>query len=363
MGEARLTDFSESQNEWSRVIIEKPFGFSFDSANKLNEEIKNVLREKQIYRIDHYLGKETVQNIMMFRFANILFEPVWNRNYIDHIQITASEKLGVEHRAGYYEQTGILRDMFQNHLLQILALIAMEPPSGQDADTVRDKRVEVFKCFRSLSNPVMEQNTICGQYAAGFIDGNEVCGYRQEKNVNPKSITPTYAAIRFELDNWRWQGVPFYMRAGKRLEDRLVEVVVHFKRVPASIFTPLFADQLSANILKFRIQPDEGITIQFEAKHPGPKLCMSTVTMDFGYQKTFKTPPPESYARLLHDAMVGDQTLFARSDEILQSWRIIDPVIKYWEAKSHFDLPLYPAGSWGPKESDMLLAKSGRSWY
>lgn len=352
LGESGLMGRDCGKDEWVRVIIEKPFGRSLESAHELNQQVKSVLHENQIYRIDHYLGKETVQNIMMFRFANILFEPVWNRNYIDHVQITAAEDLGVEHRAGYYDFAGVLRDMFQNHLFQLLALTAMEPPSSMDANAVRDRKVDVFRSIRVMSPVEAIDNVVYGQYE----------GYRQEPGVRPGSRTPTYAALKFEIENWRWDGVPFYIRSGKRLPEKLVEISVHFKHVPTSIFKPLLADQLSPNVLKFRIQPDEGICMSFEAKHPGPKLCMSTVTMDFGYASTFGTPPPESYARLLLDTMLGDQTLFARSDEVEESWRNIDPVIKRLEEDPATPLHVYPTDSWGPKEADQLLVRQGRIW-
>jgi len=362
LGTSGLTEISRERSEWVRIIIEKPFGRSLESAHELNQKIKKVLRESQIYRIDHYLGKETVQNIMMFRFANILFEPVWNRSYVDHVQITAAEKLGVEHRAGYYEQAGVMRDMFQNHLLQLLALIAMEPPTSMDANSVRDKKVDVLRSIKRMSAYEVENNLVCGQYEAGTIDGKSVVGYREEPGVNPHSKTATYAAIKLELDNWRWQGVPFYIRSGKRMANRFAEISIQFKRVPTSIFKPLLAEHLSPNILKFRIQPDEAISMNFEAKHPGPKLCLSTVTMDFGYHETFGTGPPESYARLLLDSMLGDQTLFARSDEVEESWRNIDPFLDFCESKKEAPIVTYPAGSWGPKEADTLLASQGRSW-
>jgi len=352
----------DSGQGWVRVVIEKPFGSSLDTSEALNQSLRSSLSEKQIYRIDHYLAKETVQNILMFRFANILFEPVWNRNFVDHVQITASEQLGVEHRAGYYEQSGVLRDMFQNHLLQLMTLIAMEPPSGLDAEAVRSRRNDVLKSIVPMKEAEVIANTVIGQYAAGVIDTQRVPAYRAEKGVNPNSRVATFAAIRLELDNWRWQGVPFYIRSGKRLADRDVSVSVHFKRVPTSIFKPLLADQLAPNVLKFNIQPDEGITMRFEAKHPGPKLCMSTVTMDFGYQETFKAAPPESYARLFQDAMLGDQTLFARSDSVQEAWRVIDPIAEHWEKRSTDPIPTYASGSWGPAESEQLLARDGRHW-
>lgn len=362
LGESGLTRVDPGCADWVRVVIEKPFGDSFSSAHELNQKIRSVLHENQIYRIDHYLGKETVQNILMFRFANILFEPVWNRNYIEHVQITAAEAIGIEHRAGYYDQAGVLRDMFQNHLLQLLALIAMEPPSSMDANAVRDRKVDVFRAIHVMSPLEVADNAIYGQYSLGRVEGQEVPGYKDEPGVNSSSRTPTYAALKFEVENWRWDGVPFYIRAGKRLANRIVEIAIHFKHVPTSIFKPLLAEQLSPNVLKFRIQPDEGISMCFEAKHPGPKLCMSTVTMDFGYTSTFGTPPPESYARLLLDSMLGDQTLFARSDEVEESWRNMDPFIKHIEANSDVPLAVYAAGSWGPKEADQLLARHGHMW-
>jgi glucose-6-phosphate 1-dehydrogenase len=342
----------QNRGSWVRVVIEKPFGDSLKSARELNQDVRNSLHENQIYRIDHYLGKETVQNILMFRFANIMFEPVWNRNFIEHVQITAAEDLGVEHRAGYYESAGVLRDMFQNHLLQLLALTTMEAPSNMDANAVRDRKVDVFRAIRPMLPLDVAENVVYGQYD----------GYLREPGVRPESRTPTYAAMKVEVENWRWEGVPFYLRSGKKLPSKNVEISIHFKRVPTSIFKPLLADQLSPNVLKFRIQPDEGICMSFEAKHPGPKLCMSTVTMDFGYASTFGTPPPESYARLLLDIMLGDQTLFARSDEVEESWRYIDPIISHLEEDHSTPLSIYPAGSWGPKEADFLLARHGHVW-
>jgi glucose-6-phosphate 1-dehydrogenase len=363
LGESGLVSGHEKKTPWVRVIVEKPFGDSLETAVALNNDIKKVLREDQIYRIDHYLGKETVQNILVFRFANTLFEPLWNRSFIDHIQITAAETLGVEHRAGYYEGSGVIRDMFQNHLMQLLCLIAMEAPTSLQADAVRDRKIDVLRSVKILREDEMLANSVAAQYTAGKSNGTALKGYREEDGVNAASVTPTYAALRLELDSWRWQGVPFYIRSGKRLAQRVVEISVHFKSVPTSIFKPLSADQLAANVLTFRIQPDEGISMSFEAKHPGPKLCMSTVTMNFGYQETFKTPPPESYARLFQDAMLGDQTLFARTDGVQESWRIVDPFIKFWEGELKRQPRTYAAGSWGPAEADQLLQREDRSWH
>ena len=345
---------------WVRVVIEKPFGGDLASARLLNSMVHASFGEEQVYRIDHYLGKETVQNILMFRFANTLFEPAWNRAHIDHIQITSSETLGVERRAGYYDRAGVVRDMFQNHLMPLMCLIAMEPPTRFDADAVRDRRLDVMKAVRPFSEHDLDKNFVFGQYAGGVIEGGPVPAYRGEPGVPPESLTPTYAAIKLCVDNWCWQGVPFYLRSGKRLKERVTEIAVYFKQVPVSIFQPLPAEQLSGNILKFRVQPEEGISINFEAKHPGPKLCISTVTMDFDYRETFGTPPPEAYDRLLLDAMAGDQTIFARADEVEEAWSIFDPAVRYAEAGKPPEF--YPAGGRGPEASDAMLARDGRTW-
>ncbi|OIO00323.1 MAG: glucose-6-phosphate dehydrogenase [Elusimicrobia bacterium CG1_02_56_21] len=347
---------------WVRAVIEKPFGTDLASARALNALVHNCFSENQVYRIDHYLGKETVQNILMFRFANTLFEPAWNRNHIDHVQITSAETLGVEHRAGYYDRSGVLRDMFQNHLMQLLAMIAMEPPVRFEADAVRDKKVDVLKAVRPFGEKELAGNFVRAQYAAGVMDGKPAAAYRAEPDVPADSATPTFAALKLEIDNWRWQGVPFYIRSGKRLGARLTEIAVHFKNVPVSIFKPLPADQLCANVLRFRIQPEEAITIRFEAKKPGPKLCISTVNMDFNYREGFGTPPPESYGRLFLDAMTGDQTIFARADGVEESWNILEPVLARAAADGVKGLAFYPAGSWGPAESAALLARDGREW-
>ncbi len=362
LGEAELNQPPGDNRPWVRVVVEKPFGTDKPSAQQLNRDFHSVLDECQIYRIDHYLGKETVQNIMMFRFANILFEPAWNRNYIDHVQITASETLGVEHRAGYYEESGVLRDMFQNHLLQLVALIAMEPPSLFSADPIRNNKIEVFKSIRPFTRATIDRDTVRGQYSAGTAGGKSTPAYRAEKGVKGDSTTATYAAMRFEVDNWRWAGVPFYVRSGKCMAERVTEIAIQFKHVPVSIFQPIPAEQLAANVLRFRIQPDEGITMSLEAKYPGPKLCLGTVKMDFNYQKTFSMAQPESYARLLLDSMTGDQTLFSRSDGIEECWQILDPVLNKWKKDGEKGLHFYPAGSWGPGEADTLLSRDDRTW-
>lgn len=350
LGRAGLS--TEAKGVWSRIVVEKPFGYDLASAQELNHVLHRPFREQQIYRIDHYLGKETVQNILMFRFANAIFEPVWNSRYIDHIEITAAETDGVGHRAGYYEKSGVLRDMFQNHLFQLLSLIAMEPPSSLTPDAVRDEKSKVMASLCGLDCAKNPDWAIRGQYE----------GYRKEEGVAPKSSTETFAALRVEIDNWRWHGVPFYLRSGKSMAERVTEIVVEFKHVPTSIFRPLMADQLAPNVLRFRIQPNEGISLRFEAKHPGPKLCMSSVTMRFDYDESFGVHPPEAYARLFLDVMLGDQTLFARQDWLTHAWSFLDPVLTHWAAQKGQGLNFYPAGSWGPKASDDLLAREGRTW-
>jgi glucose-6-phosphate 1-dehydrogenase len=361
LGMARLTQPRQKEG-WVRLVVEKPFGRDLDSAKRLNNALYEVFNESQIYRIDHYLGKETVQNILMFRFANAIYEPLWNRKYISHVQITAAEADGVEHRAGYYEQAGVLRDMFQNHLFQLLSLVAMEPPVSMEANALRDETAKVVASLRPLGILERVQSAVRGQYAAGSLGNGSVPGYREEPGVNPQSTVETFAALRLELDNWRWQGVPFYLRSGKRLARRVTEISVQFKHVPTSIFKPLMAEQLSSNVLHFRIQPNEGISLCFEAKHPGPKLCMSTVTMEFNYQEAFGTPPPEAYTRLFQDVMLGDQTLFARKDWLNSSWAFLTPLLDFWAEQKQKGLLFCPAGSWGPPEADALITRDGHEW-
>jgi glucose-6-phosphate 1-dehydrogenase len=342
----------KSEESWTRLVVEKPFGQNLASAQALNQALHNHFNEDQLYRIDHYLGKETVQNILMFRFANAIFEPVWNHKYIDHVQITAAEEEGVGHRAGYYEQAGVLRDMFQNHLFQLLSLVSMEPPASFAPDAVRDEKSKIMASVTPFRPMDIANRGVRGQYE----------GYRNEDGVNPNSTTETFAALRVEIDNWRWFGVPFYLRSGKKLARRETEIAIQFKHVPTSIFKPLMADQISPNILRFRIQPDEGISLCFESKHPGPKLCMSTVTMQFNYEDAFGVKPPEAYARLFLDVMVGDPTLFARQDWLASSWALLDPVLDSWAEKKDQGLSHYAPGSWGPAEADAMLHAEGRSW-
>jgi glucose-6-phosphate 1-dehydrogenase len=334
-----------------RVVVEKPFGRDLESARSLDRELHRVLSERQIYRIDHYLGKETVQNILMFRFANSIFEPIWNRQYIDHVQITVAESMGVEHRAGYYDRAGALRDMFQNHMLQMLALVAMEPPDSFEADRVRDEKVKLMRSISPFDSDDIGR-VVRGQYA----------GYGDEEGVLPESRTETFVAARFDVDNWRWRGVPFYMRSGKRMPARVSEIAIAFKKLPHSMFKPITSDDLTPNQLVLNVQPDEGMSLTIQAKHPGPKLCMSTLTMDFKYRELFGEDIPEAYERLLLDCMLGDQMLFNRQDGMEVQWSLIEPVLKGWEGDPSSGPEEYPEGSWGPPSSEALLARDGRRW-
>lgn len=344
---------------WTRVIVEKPFGSDLDSARELNRLIHSSFSENQTYRIDHFLGKETAQNILVLRFANAIFEPLWNTRYIDHLQITAAETLGVETRGGYYETAGALRDMVQNHLLQLLCLVAMEPPTDLDADSIRDEKVKVVRSLRPMTD--IAGNVVRGQYTAGAINGKPVPDYREEEKVDPKSTVETFVALRLHIDNWRWADVPVYMRVGKRLPKSATEISVHFKKAPAILFNKE-AVTLDQNVLVIRIQPDEGISLRMQAKVPGTSLRIEPVKMDFHYGTSFGKASPEAYERLLLDAMSGDATLFARRDEVEEAWAFIDPIEEAWHAKDAPKLCFYPAGSWGPEEADDLLARDGRAW-
>jgi glucose-6-phosphate 1-dehydrogenase len=348
---------SEHNGCWLRVVIEKPFGHDLASERALNDSISAVLHESQIYRIDHYLGKETVQNLLVFRFANRIFEPLWNRDYIDHIQITTAETLGVERRGKYYDNAGVVRDMFQNHMLQMLCMIAMEPPVAFEANAVRDETVKLLRALRPLPPNRLEQWAARGQYGPGTIDGQTVPGYREELDVAADSQTPTFAALRVHLDNWRWQGVPFYLRSGKRLAKKRTEIVVRFKRTPHLMFRPLHHAP-GPNTLIFSLQPDEGISLTFEVKQPTQHLSMRSVNMHFDYDAAFGSPP-EAYEGLLLDCMLGDQTLFVRADWLEQAWGFITPLLEAWEQQPN--IPIYPAGSWGPTEADELL--DARRWH
>ena len=352
----------ERTNGWRRVVIEKPFGRDLESARALNAEIRQVLEERQIYRIDHYLGKETVQNLMVFRFGNGIFEPIWNRRYIDHVQITAAETVGVEKRGGYYETSGALRDMVPNHLFQLVSHTAMEPPISFDADAVRDEQAKVLHAIQPFAPQDVLTNTVRGQYGHGMHGGESRTAYRTEPDVAADSQTETYCALKLSIDNWRWADVPFYLRTGKRMAKRCTDIAIQFKRAPFMLFRKSGVPDLTRNRLMIRIQPDEGMSLTFGAKVPGTVLRQSTVHMDFSYAEHFGAHTSTGYERLLYDCTIGDQTLFQRADMVEAGWAVVSPILDVWKAVPARNFPNYASGSWGPQEADALLARDGRSW-
>jgi glucose-6-phosphate 1-dehydrogenase len=362
LGAAGLNRPPDGNSGWVRIIIEKPFGRDLASSHALNQVVTSVFAEEQVYRIDHYLGKETVQNILVFRWANGIFEPLWNRNHVDHVQITVGESIGVENRGAYYEEAGALRDMIQNHILQLLCLVAMEPPVTFDAGPVRDEKTKVMHAIRPIAADEVDRLAVRGQYGPGFVGGQRVVGYREEKGVSAQSITETYAALRLEVDNWRWAGVPFYLRTGKRLAKRASEIAVQFKRTPHLVFRRNPEILAEPNLLILRIQPDEGMSLTFGAKLPGPDLRIRPVEMDFDYGRAFGGEPPEAYERLLLDAMKGDATLYARGEWVDLAWELLTPVLDTWAVGDPQMFPNYEAGGWGPAEADSLIERAGRSW-
>jgi len=360
LGEAGL--LREEHDRPRRVIVEKPFGYDLASARALNAQLRAVLSEHQIYRIDHYLGKETVQNIMAFRFANGIFEPVWNRRYVDHVQITVAETVGVEDRGGYYDEAGALRDMVQNHMFQLLALIAMEPPISFDAEDVRNERVRVLHAVHLCSADEVRRRTVRGQYAAGHVDGEAAVAYRRERRIEPGSTTETFVALKLLIDNWRWADVPFYLRTGKRLPTRVSEIAVQFRRPPMKLFKSMAPHTAEPNVLVIRIQPGEGISLRFQAKVPGTPVRLGTVDMAFDYADYFASRPATGYETLLFDCMSGDPTLFHRADMVEAGWEVVAPILDLMQATPGALLHDYPAGSWGPAAADALLERDGRSW-
>jgi glucose-6-phosphate 1-dehydrogenase len=347
-------------NSWVRIIIEKPFGRDLASAKELNKIVLNVFEEKQVYRIDHYLGKDTVQNLLVLRFGNGIFEPLWNRNYVDHVQITAGETLGVERRGGFYETAGALRDMIQSHVLQLTSLMAVEPPASFDATAVRNEKLKILQSIRPYNLEMVAQSVVRGQYAPGNANGSKLAGYRDEPGVNPKSRTETFVAMRVLIDNWRWAGVPFYLRTGKRLAKRTTEIMIQFRCAPHLVFRDR---DIEPNRLVLNIQPDEGISVSFGAKRPGTEMSIGNVTMNFSYREAFGGTSRSAYATLVNDCLRGDATLFDRGDSVEAAWSIVDPILDVWSAARTGTVPTYAASTWGPKESDQLLERDGRQWY
>ncbi|MFQ5559180.1 MAG: glucose-6-phosphate dehydrogenase [Nitrospinota bacterium] len=352
----------EQDRKWRRVIIEKPFGRDLESARNLNQDLSNVMTENQVYRIDHYLGKETVQNILALRFANGIFEPTWNRRYVDHVQITVAESLGVEQRGGYYEAAGALRDMVPNHIFQLITLIAMEPPISFEANAVRNEQAKILTAIQPMTPQDALTNSVRGQYREGTVEGKAVQGYRLEEGVSEVSSTETFVALKLSIDNWRWAEVPFYLRTGKRLPRRVTEIAIQFNRPPFMLFRQTPIDHLTPNRLVIRIQPNEGISLSFGAKVPGPVMGLGTVDMSFQYKDYFGSTPSTGYERLLYDCMMGDATLFQRADMTEAGWSVVEPVLDVWKALPPREFPNYAAGSWGPKQADELLTRDGRNW-
>ncbi|MBP9841979.1 MAG: glucose-6-phosphate dehydrogenase [Simkaniaceae bacterium] len=358
-GAGLLYDLKQVQNKWSRVIVEKPFGHDLTTAKALQKDLMQHLDESQLYRIDHYLGKETVQNLMTFRFANSFFESLWNRRYVDHIQITVAEDIGIGTRGKFYEESGLMRDIIQNHVMQIMSLVAMEPPVNLNASSVHNEKVKILEAIR----PFKDFNTeaVRGQYGSGFISGEKVKGYREEDNVNPLSQVETFGAVKLFIDNWRWDGVPFYLRAAKRLPKRATEIAITYKDPPGRLFKSDLKKN-EPNVLAIRVQPNEGISVKINTKVPGPSSPIQPVKMDFRYSSFFGLSPPDAYERLITDCILGDSTLFARVDEVMRSWEIYTPLLDYWGSTETKDFPNYPAGSWGPKASDEMMTRDGRKW-
>lgn len=352
---------AETPNKWSRVIIEKPFGEDLSSAVKLQKDLMLHLSEEQLYRIDHYLGKETVQNLMVFRFGNAIFESVWNNRYVENVQITVSEEIGIGTRGKFWEEAGMLRDIVQNHMMQLLSLVAMEPPANLAASSIHDEKVKVLESIRPLPKDRIDDYAVRGQYSPGFINGEAVKGYREEDNVDPNSSIETYCSLQLYIDNWRWSGVPFYLRAGKRLPKRVTEIAITFRKAPGYLFLGATSN-IDPNILVIRIQPDEGISFKINCKVPSLNHVMQPVKMDFRYGTYFGSSPPEAYERLICDCMAGDKTLFARDDEMLMSWKLLTPILEHWRSIQPANFPNYSAGTWGPIESDEMLRRQERSW-
>ena len=354
-------DHEKHEGGWRRIVIEKPYGRDLESARKLNREVLKVFRETQVYRIDHYLGKETVRNLLVFRFGNGIFEPLWNRRYVDHVQITVAESIGVEDRGSFYEETGATRDVLQNHLLQLLSLVAMEPPATFAADALRDEKLKVFRAIGAPTRQEIARDIVRGQYAAGWAGSTKAKGYREEADVDPQSETETFVAAKFEIDDWRWSGVPFYLRTGKRMAKRATEIAIQFKDVPHKLFAEANTDP-QPNLLAIRVQPDEGILLRFGSKVPGLGLDIRPVTMDFTYGTAFSSDSPDAYETLLLDAVLGDQSLFTRADEVEAAWSIVTPILDGWLDSAAPEFPNYDAGTWGPEAADALITRDRRAW-